>query len=303
MTSRIKYLVTAAVAALMLMGGVSTSIAQTTVPAYKSWMSPDVADAWTKGYKGQKTTITVVDDFTSGSKFGGNLGTGSLVQRHGEWTRLEASMIAPLATMKSQSFYSGTTVNLAAGLNILNLSYGMYAKGTYSLNQLGWSAQESSIISYAKNGKAVIVKAAGNDAVAIGSNNAAGNKDFLNLALVGTQSAIYVGALTKNGTVASPAGLASYSNKAGTNTAVQSHFLVVGVDSSKTGLAGTSFAAPIISGYAAILGSKFTTATPTQITNQLLNTARKDTLLNYNAATYGMGEASLGRALAPLTIR
>ncbi len=303
MTSRIQYLVTAAVAALVLICGVSTSIAQTTSPVFRNWMNPDVADAWAKGYKGQRTTITVIDDFTSGSRFTGNLGTGSLLQRHGEWTRLEASMIAPLATMKSQSFYSGTTVNLATGLNVLNLSYGMYARGTYTLNQLAWSAQESSIINYAKNGRAVVVKAAGNDGVAIGSNNSAGNKDFLNLALAGTQSAIYVGALTTNGTVANPAGLASYSNRAGTNTAIQSHFLVVGVDSSKTGMAGTSFAAPIISGYAAILGSKFTTATPTQITNQLLNTARKDTLLNYNAATYGMGEASLSRALAPLTIR
>lgn len=303
MTLRLKYLVTTAVAALALLGGVSTSIAQTTSPVLRSWMSPDIADAWTMGYKGQKTTITIVDDFTSGSKFTGNLGTGTLRYRHGEWTRLEASMVAPLATIRSRSFYTGTTVPLATGLNVLNLSYGMYAKGTYSLSQLRWSAQESSIINYAKNGRAVIVKAAGNDGVAIGSANAAGNKDFLNLALVGTQSAIYVGALTTNGTVASPASLASYSNKAGTNTAVQSHFLVVGVESSKTGLAGTSFAAPIISGYAAILGSKFTTATPTQITNQLLTTARKDTLLNFNASTYGMGEASLSRALAPLTIR
>lgn len=303
MFSRIHYLVTAATTALMLLGGVSTSIAQTTSPILRSWMSPDVGDAWTQGYKGQKTTITIVDDFSSGNKFTGNLGTGSLLYRHGEWTRLEVSMIAPLATIRSQSFYSGTTVPLAAGLNVLNLSYGMYAKGTYSLSQLAWKAQESSIISYARNGRAVVVKAAGNDGIAIGSSNAAGNKDFLNLALVGTQSAIFVGALTGNGTVANPVGLASYSNKAGTNTAVQSHFLVVGVDSSKTGLAGTSFAAPIISGYASILGSKFTSATPTQITNQLLTTARKDTLLNYNAATYGMGEASLSRALAPLTIR
>ena len=59
----------------------------------------------------------------------------------------------------------------------------------------------------------------------------------------------------------------------------------------------------MITGYAAILGSKFTSATPTQITNQLLNTARKDTLLNYNAATFGQGEASLTNALAPLSIR
>ncbi|TIT08725.1 MAG: peptidase S8 and S53 subtilisin kexin sedolisin, partial [Mesorhizobium sp.] len=42
---------------------------------------------------------------------------------------------------------------------------------------------------------------------------------------------------------------------------------------------------------------------PTQITNQLLNTARTDTLLNYNASVYGKGEASLSRALAPASIR
>lgn len=41
----------------------------------------------------------------------------------------------------------------------------------------------------------------------------------------------------------------------------------------------------------------------TQITNQLLNTARKDTLLNYDPAVYGQGEASLTRALAPRSIR
>ncbi|BCH12500.1 hypothetical protein MesoLj131c_67580 (plasmid) [Mesorhizobium sp. 131-3-5] len=49
--------------------------------------------------------------------------------------------------------------------------------------------------------------------------------------------------------------------------------------------------------------SKFTTATPTQITNQLLDTARTDTLVNYNPTTYGRGEASLSRALAPVSIR
>lgn len=303
MTSRIKHLVTSVIAALALLGGVSATQAQTTPPVWRAWMSPEVADAWTAGYKGQKTTITFIDDFSSASKFGGKLGSASQVLRHGEWTRLEGSMIAPLATIRSKEFRSGTSVSLAAGLNILNLSYGMYARAGYSASQIGWSGQESSIISYARNGKAVIAKAAGNDGVAIGAANRSGQVDYLNLALVGTQSTIFVGALTTNGTTANKASLASYSNTAGTNAAVQSHFLVVGVDSSKTGLAGTSFAAPIISGYAAVLGSKFTTATPTQITNQLLNTARKDTLVNYNAATYGMGEASLTRALAPLTIR
>jgi subtilisin family serine protease len=77
----------------------------------------------------------------------------------------------------------------------------------------------------------------------------------------------------------------------------------VGVQSNQTGLAGTSFAAPIVAGYAAIIGNKFPSATPTQVTNQLLTTARKDTLLNFNATTYGRGEANLTRALAPISIK
>jgi len=39
------------------------------------------------------------------------------------------------------------------------------------------------------------------------------------------------------------------------------------------------------------------------IANQLLNTARTDTVTGYNAAIYGRGEASLTRALAPASIR
>ena len=84
---------------------------------------------------------------------------------------------------------------------------------------------------------------------------------------------------------------------------IQKQFLVVGVEGSKTGLYGTSFAAPVITGYSAILASKFTSATPTQVANQLLSTAHKDTVANYTAARYGQGEASLTRALAPVAIR
>ncbi len=83
---------------------------------------------------------------------------------------------------------------------------------------------------------------------------------------------------------------------------MQNQFLAVGVRDDLTGLNGTSFAAPVVSGYAAVLGSKFTTATPVQITNQLLNTARTDTILNYSTAVHGRGEASIARALAPASI-
>jgi subtilisin family serine protease len=289
-----------AITAVILALAGTTAQAQT----LQSWMSPEVGAAWTQGYKGQGTTIMVVDDFYSTSTINGNLGDGALTQRHGDWTLKQASMVAPLANIASQNFNSVTAVPLAAtGLNVLNLSYGMYASSFLKLSQITWSAQESSIINYAKAGSAVISKAAGNDAVAVGAKTKGGKIDFLNQALRGTQSAIYVGALSANGTTAKKASLASYSNFAGSDTTVQKQFLVVGVEGSKTNLYGTSFAAPIISGYAAVLGSKFTAATPTTITNQLLNTARTDTLVSFSAAKYGRGEASLTRALAPASIQ
>ena len=272
-------------------------------PQLQTWMSPEVADAWKQGYKGSGVTVTVVDDFRSNQGLYGNLGQGTQLLRHGEWTLKEASMIAPSATMRAHDFNSGTSVGLSRSLNVLNLSYGMYAPAGYTASQIGWSSQESSIISHAQNGKAVISKAAGNDSIVIGSANASGQVDYLNLALKGAQSAIYVGALNTNGTTSAPASLASYSNTPGADAVVQQQFVVVGVDGAKTGMYGTSFAAPIISGYAAILGSKFTKSTPTQIANQLLKTARQDTISGYNPATHGRGEASITRALAPVSIQ
>ena len=266
----------------------------------QSWMSPEVGDAWRQNYKGSGVTITVVDDFRSRSRFTGNLGYGVANTRHGEWTYNEALMIAPSATMRADDFNTAGAVALNRGLNVLNLSYGMYIAPNVAFR---WGSQEQSIVNYATNGNAVISKAAGNDAVAINSVNRNGQIDALNYSLKGTKSAIFVGALSKNGTPTSQASMASYSNTAGIDTTVQKQFLVVGVEGNKTGLYGTSFAAPIVSGYAAIIGSKFTSANATQITNQLLNTARQDTIASYNASIHGRGEASLTRALAPVAIK
>jgi hypothetical protein len=183
----------------------------------------------------------------------------------------------------------------------------MYSNSGYAVNKIAWSAREQSIINYATNGTAVISKAAGNDyGITVGGATSTGKTDYLNLALINTKSAIFVGALDKNGTTTSRAKIASYSNIAGANTAVQNKFLVVGVNGGNDPnykLYGTSFAAPVISGYSAILGSKFQTADATKISNQLLNTARTDTIANYSASVYGKGEASIARALAPVSIK
>lgn len=272
-------------------------------PLLQSWMNTEVSAAWSQGFKGQGVTLIVLDDFKSKSGYYGNLGTGTQLLRHGEWTSKEASMLAPSANLKTQDFTSGATVKLNSGLNVVNMSFAMYAPAGYTASQIGWNAEEKSIINYASTGAAIISKAAGNDSMAVGGTNAAGKVDYLSLALKGTASAIYVGALNSNGSATKQAAMASYSNMAGTDVTVQNQFLTVGVEGRKTGLSGTSFAAPIISGYAAILGSKFTNSSPTQITNQLLNTARQDTVSNYSAAVYGRGEASIARALAPIAIK
>jgi len=280
------------------------AISQTLQP----WMSPEVGDAWKSGYKGQGTTITFVDDFKSNTGYYGNFNGTKQLQQHGKWTSEEASLIAPMATINTKDFSDSTAVRLATkGLNTINLSYAMYANSGYTANQIGWSAREQSIINYATNGTAVISKAAGNDSgTTVGGANSSGKTDYLNLALINTKSAIFVGALDKNGSTTSKANIANYSNIAGANVAVQNKFLVVGVTGGNDPyykLYGTSFAAPVISGYSAILGSKFTTADATKISNQLLNTARTDTIANYSASTYGKGEASISRALAPVSIK
>ena len=282
----------------------TTTTTTTTTPTYYSWMSSEIQDAWNQGYMGQGVTIFDVDQFSGSGAFSGNFTGTAKTQLHGYWTRDEISLISPQATIKSIDFNTTkTALSLSkTGLNVVNASYGLYATTGYSVSQLNFGTLQNSVINSAKQGTAVVAKAAGNYAVAV-DGSYQGTTDYMNLALKGATSAIYVGALNKNGTTTSQATLASYSNYAGTDSSIQSHFLVVGVQGSTTGLYGTSFAAPVISSYSAIIGSKFKTANATQITNQLLNTARKDTISNYSAEVYGQGEASLTRALAPVSIK
>ena len=254
--------------------------------------------------------MTFVDDYSSGSTFSGNFNGTTQTQMHGYWTTEEAGMVAPSATIVRHDFSTEAPVVLAPNrLNIINASYGLVGTSRCYGLSFNWAAypQEDSIIQAAFKGTAVVSKAAGNDSVAVGASKN-GSLDYFDAGLVNVSLAavnptvIFAGALNTNGTTSKKATLASYSNYAGSNTKVQSHFLVVGVDGADTGLYGTSFAAPIISGYAAILGSKFAGATPVEIANQLLNSARTDTIANYSASVYGKGEASLSNALAPVSI-
>lgn len=131
---------------------------------------------------------------------------------------------------------------------------------------------------------------------------------------------LIVGALDQAGFTNAPTTIASYSNTAGTDLKIQNRFLVasgttpfgnfdLAVDGNPvtaTGNEGTSYAAPRVAGYAAIVRQKFPNITGANTADIMLQTARYDTLGCYytsqgcDRAIYGQGEVSLSRALAPV---
>jgi hypothetical protein len=158
----------------------------------------------------------------------------------------------------------------------------------------------------------VITKSAGND-------NLDAKYDMTALALSSNPNTasrlLVVGALDKNGTVSSPAAKASYSNYAGSVSSVSDRFVMaygnmpwnagsVKINGSNFPVEpGTSFAAPLVAGYAAIVMQKFPNLDAVKTSSIILDTARTDTLSCYpscDPTIYGKGEASLSRALAPV---
>lgn len=296
-------------------GGESSASA----PSYFGWMSPGIVDAWSwdsatgSGNLGQGVSITVVDDFSSKSKSFGDLGDGRQRLRHGEWTLKQAGMIAPSANMIADDFYDGGAISLAQGaFNVLSLSYGYTAPLDRDL--------EISIVNAAETDGALIAKSAGNENGLPLGQRGDGGFDYLSLELVASldgvgdtesatayDSTIFVGALDWNviGTGDSPSAIAAYSSIAGDDPDVQRQFLVVGVEAASggpsfgTGLAGTSFAAPVVAGYGAVISSKFPEAMPSEVAERLLETAVQDTIIDYNPRIHGQGEADVEFAISP----
>lgn len=268
------------------------------------WANNDLYGAHAKGYLGQGTT-TIFIDFFSHDPGQAPYPVMNIFDMyiqfmtHGQYAMSESVMVAPKSRYVGYDVADGfeklpTKISLSSkGLNVVNLSLGASGTIPQAIPKL--------------SGLAVISKAAGNngqdiDAV-ISTGGLKGYKDDLSLALRKSPTTLFVGALDHNGSVNNKANISAYSNRAGTDPEFQKRYLMVGVEDTVTGLPGTSFAAPIVSGYAAILGSKFKNANPTQVTNQLLNTARKDTINGYDVKVHGRGEASLSRALAPVGLK
>ena len=202
------------------------------------------------------------------------------------------------AVLKGWGVGADATSKSYRDLKVVNLSLGGTSKNPVK-NQSTYSAQ----LAYANASvtpDAVFVKAAGNNSCVVSLSNCDPyNAVFYNSAPFKDKS-ILVGALVEPGGL-----MASYSNKAGTYA---DRFVVAdgrGVRNIEgTYDQGTSFAAPRVSGYAAILRQKFPNLTASNTANVIFDTASWYTGWGTKDATsqaiYGQGEANLGRALAPV---
>lgn len=306
---------------------------------YYGWMHADTQTAWGLGFTGAGSTITFIDNFDAYTStlvdLDLNMDGYIETMAHGNAVRAFSQFVSPEATLVRQQYdHTGLPV-LTSNFDVINLSFGLETEsGLYEEDWIatGGHVLEAELIrlafidTYTDNSEdvPVIVKAAGNggylgEGGVIGefvgteipfSNWVFGFTDVLGHDLIGGSNVIFAGALDANGSIDPSTGLgtgtlAAYSDHPGDNLVTQAQTLVVGVDSSQMVAAGTSFAAPIISSYAAILADKFsdenTGAQPHAglVVDRLLETARTDTILNYDPYYHGMGEASLSRAIAP----
>jgi hypothetical protein len=283
----------------------------------------DVLQAWNAGWTGKGVNVVTIDDYAS-------VGTcNSASSCHGITTMMITDLIAPGATKYALDWdlttngknINGISLTSLTQMKVVNMSFGAnlaYSNNFVSKLQLvdpGLNVGASS---------AVLVKSAGNNSGRDTYSYTAGG-DHLVQKLVDNSNTVsrllIVGALNKNGTTSSPATIASYSNVAGSTAAARDRFVVAngnapfaaggvqmnaaninGYDSSPNNY-GTSYAAPVVAGYAAIIMHKFPNLTAANTSNIILDTARTDTLSCHpscSAAIYGKGEASLSRALAPV---
>lgn len=188
----------------------------------------------------------------------------------------------------SNNFKKSQVVNLSLGGTSSNP---VANKNTYT-NQLIFANSTEGIPD------ALFIKAAGNNSCNISSTNC----DPINAVLYNSPSyknkTLIVGALS-NGLIA------SYSNKAGNYS---NRFLVAdgrGVQTSDGSyVEGTSFAAPRVSGYAALIRQKYPNLKAEDVADILLNTASWDSRWGLKNATtqavYGQGIVNLERALNPI---
>jgi hypothetical protein len=304
---------------------------------------PEVIEAWQKGWTGKNVNIMIEDYLEqnhgvvvttlaeryapAATFYGFNVPTGlgtysysGVIANPSIKINIGVVNASYGANLSGIIGRANTSLNLWSNTELANAAIQYQLNSQTHIDRISGATSSGNFI-YTD---AVVVKAAGNDGISADQeplNKALANSNQINPRL------LVVGALNKAGFISSPATFASYSNTAGTDTSVSSRFLVAsgttpfgssdiarnGIPISATtsidpngtflGNVGTSYAAPRVAGYVAILRSKFPNLDAVKSSSIILDTARYDTLTcnpNCDPTIYGKGEASLSRALAPV---
>ena len=290
----------------------------------------DVISAWNQGWTGKGVNVVIADFLTENH----GIITASLAGRYAYAADmygipLDSNMYRTTTNVFNSD---GSYANLSSTINagVINLSFGAnYSSGT--------SDSARAIVDNANSGlrndwvnilkgnsgyiyqglnmtDAVVTKSAGNNAITADKESFV--KAYADDAAIKNRLLV-VGALSYS--FDGKGYIATYSNTAGSYSNVSNRFIVASggtpftygdisvngylVPDSAMGEVGTSFAAPRIAGYVAIVRSKFPNLDAIKTSAIMLDTARYDTLSCYpncSPSIYGAGEASLSRALAPV---
>ncbi len=297
--------------------GISLNGSNTSIGAALLQPNLDVLTAWNHGWTGKGENLLVLDDLN-----GLNAGTSShafattfiagYYTAHGSNTYILDYNLTGNIYATSPSKMTATPASTS--IQIINASYEVLPSTTVATSHINFYNGARSVADLSVT-DATIVMAAGN--APSGSSASATSDNATRMAMVNDSSInprlILVGA-TNLSFLGFPQ-LASYSNYAGPKIDVQSRFLVASGNvpwaytattignNMPSSTYGTSYAAPLVAGYAAIVRQKFPNLSGANAADILLATARYDTLSCYpncDKAQYGQGEASLSRALAPV---
>ena len=303
---------------------------------------PEVIEAWQKGWTGKNVNIMIEDYLEqnhgvvvttlaeryapAATFYGFNVPTGlgtysysGVIANPSIKINIGVVNASYGANLSGIIGRANTSLNLWSNTELANAAIQFQVNSQTATNRIS-GAISSGNFNYTD---AVVVKAAGNDGILA-------DKEPLNKSLATNSNInprlLIVGALNRAGFTSSLATIESYSNIAGSDSSVSSRFLVAsgttpfsngymarngvaiegttfGPDGSALSATGTSYAAPRVAGYVAILRSKFPNLDAVKSSSIILDTARYDTLTcnpNCDPAIYGKGEASLSRALAPV---
>ena len=294
--------------------GVSTYTCSTSSNAYLKMPHGDQVSMITGGAKSQLTGLitesgTWTDGIDIGSYFSAQNLTINLSSPYygvakdtsiyrSDFLTYQSNTNGLFSVLKNWGTGTDASSLLYQSLKVVNLSLG----GT-STNRIANQASYDTQLTYANTSvvpDAVFVKAAGNGSCIINLSNCDPTNPVFHNSPQYKDKSIIVGALNQSG-----GSIASYSNKAGPYADI---FLVAdgrGIYNSSAAIydEGTSFAAPRVAGYVAILRQKFPNLDAIKSSSIMLDTARYDTLTCYpncDPTIYGKGEASLSRALAPV---